>query len=399
MLAVETEGGACLRIAKIEPLFLRYPFPAALGYRHAGGLVENMDAALIRVTADTGEYGLGEVTFGQHTHEPVVGLVEHFNRLLDGFPIEQINRSWELMYQSSRFWNRQGIGMAVMGGINIALHDLLGKLMRLPVYQLLGGLARSRIRVYASHGLHATAEPLIADAKRAREAGFNAYKMRITNPDTIVPLVAALRTALGKTMDIMVDAGEAGGFVPWSVSISQKIAKALEPYEPLWLEEPARVENVEGYLAIQEATTINIAGAESIPTAHAFRPYLERGVFDLVQFDIATAGFTEGRRIAALAGVHEKPIAIHSWGTIVSIMAGVHFGLATPNCAITEYNFTEHPFNERLSAQPVRPRDGHIDAPDLPGLGVSFDDALLREFPYKPGKNTMILAEEKDLAL
>lgn len=388
-----------MNIARIEPLLLRYPFPPELGYRHAGGLVENMDAVLVRVTGDTGDYGLGEITFGQHASDPVVGLLRHFARLLEGFPVKEINRAWELMYQSTRFWNRQGIGIAVMGGIDIALHDLVGKLLQVPVYQLLGGLARSRIRVYASHGLHTTVEPLVADAMRARDFGFTAYKMRITNPETIVPMVAALRRAVGKSMDIMVDAGEAGGVVPWSVSISQKIARALEPFDVLWLEEPARVENLEGYLEIQRATTINIAGAESLPTAQAFRRYLDQGAFDVVQFDIATAGFTEGRRIASLAALHEKPIAIHSWGTCVSILAGVHFGLATPNCAITEYNFTEHPFNDLLSVQPVRPRDGHIDAPDLPGLGVRFDDSLLEKFPYTPGKNTMMLAEEKDLAL
>jgi L-alanine-DL-glutamate epimerase-like enolase superfamily enzyme len=388
-----------VKIVKIEPLFLRYPFPPEMAYRHAAGLVENMDAALVRVVCDTGDYGLGEITFGQHAYDPVVGLVQHFDRLLEGFPVKEINRSWELMYQSTRFWNRQGIGIAVMGGIDIALHDLVGKLLGLPVYQLLGGLARSRIRVYASHGLHTAVEPLIADVGRARDFGFTAYKMRITNPETIVAMVAALRGAFGKTMDIMVDAGEAGGYVPWSVSISQKIAKALEPFEPLWLEEPARVENVEGYLEIRQATTINIAGAESIPTAHAFRPYLERGAFDVVQFDIATAGFTEGRRIASLAAVHEKPVAIHSWGTVVSILAGVHFGLATPNCAITEYNFTEHPFNDLLSIEPLRPKGGYIYAPGSPGLGVRFDEALLEKFPYKATRNTMILTEERDLAL
>ncbi len=388
-----------MKISRIEPLFLRYPFPPELGYRHAGGLVENMDAALVRVTADSGEYGLGEVTFGQHASEPVVGLLQHFSRLLEGFPVKEINRAWELMYQSTRFWNRQGIGIAVMGGIDIALHDLVGKMLGLPVYQLLGGLVRSRIRAYASHGLHTSIEPLIADVKRARDFGFTAYKMRITDPETIVPMVAALRKAVGESMDIMVDAGEAGAYVPWSVSISQKIAKSLEPFDVLWLEEPARVENIEGYLEIQRSTTINIAGAESIPTAHAFRPYLEKGAFDIVQFDIATAGFTEGRRIATLAAVHEKPIAIHSWGTIVSIMAGVHFGLVTPNCAMTEYNFTEHPLNELLSVRSIRPRNGHIDAPDLPGLGVRFDDTLLQKFPHEARKNTMILAEEKDLRL
>jgi L-alanine-DL-glutamate epimerase-like enolase superfamily enzyme len=388
-----------VKIAKIEPIFLRYRYPAHLSYRFAAGVVENLDAALIRVMADNGEYGLGEVTFGTHTYEPVLGLTAHFKRVLEGFPAREINRAWETMYQESRFWNRYGIGIAVMGGINMAMYDLLGKLLDLPVYQLLGGLVRSRIRVYASNGLFTTAEPLIADARRAQAAGFDAYKLRITDPRTVGPLVRALREALGRDMDIMVDAGEAGGAVPWSVSISQKIAKELEPFEPLWLEEPVRVENIEGYVEMRQSTVLNIAGAESLPTAYAFLPYLTRGAFDIVQFDIGTSGFTEGARIASLAAVHEKPLAIHSWGTLVTIMAGVHFGLVTPNCAITEYNFTEHPVNELMAVQSVWPRDGHIDAPDAPGLGVKLDSSILEGFPYAAGPNTMMSTAEKDLAL
>ncbi len=388
-----------VKVAKVEAFFLRYRYPSHLSYRFAAGLVENLDAALLRVTADNGEYGLGEVTFGTHTYEPVLGVTAHFNRVLEGFPVREINRAWETMYQNSRFWNRYGIGIAVMGGINMAMYDLLGKLLELPVYQLLGGLVRSRIRVYASNGLFTTAEPLIADARRARSAGFDAYKLRVTDPRTVVPIVTAFREALGREMDVMVDAGEAGGATPWSVSISQKIAKGLEPYEPLWLEEPVRVENLDGYVEMRQATTVNIAGAESLPTAHAFRPYLERGAFDIVQFDIATSGFTEGARIASLAAVHEKPVAIHSWGTLVSIMAGIHFGLVTPNCAITEFNFTEHPLNELLAVARVQPRDGHIAAPETPGLGVTFDPALVERFPYAATRNTMISTEERDLAL
>ena len=264
-------------------------------YRFAAGVVENLDAALIRVMADNGEYGLGEVTFGTHTYEPVLGLAAHFNRLLEGFPAREINRAWETMYQESRFWNRYGIGIAVMGGINIAMYDLLGKLLDLPVYQLLGGLVRSRIRVYASNGLFTTAEPLIADARRARAAGFDAYKLRVTDTRTVGPLVRALRETLGRDMDIMVDAGEAGGAVPWSVSISQKIAKELEPLEPLWLEEPVRVENIEGYVEMRQSTVVNIAGAESLPTAYAFLPYLTRGAFDIVSSTSRRRGSPRGR--------------------------------------------------------------------------------------------------------
>ena len=118
-----------------------------------------------------------------------------------------------------------------------------------------------------------------------------------------------------------------------------------------------------------------------------------------MQFDIATAGFTEGAKIASLAAVHQRPVAIHSWGTIVSALAGVHLGLATPNVAITEYTFMDHPLNDRLSVEPIRPREGYFHAPTAPGLGVAFDDALLQEFPYVPAPNTMISTDEIDLRL
>ena len=385
-------------IVNIEALFLRYPFPPSIRYEYSGGLVENMDAALVRVTCDNGETGIGEITHGQFCYEPVVGLIEHFKRLLIGRPVLEINGLWELMYGSSVFWNRQGVGIGVMGGINIALYDLAGKLLNVPTYQLLGGFVRSRVRAYASNGLFGQAEPLIADAKRAREFGFDAYKMRVVTPATIVPLAAAFREQM-PDMDLIVDAVQGSCSVPWSVAVSKQIARDLEPLGILWFEEPCRVENIEGYVEIRKSTSLNIAGAESIPTAQAFKPYLDREALGLVQFDIATSGFSEGVRIAALAAAHQRPVAIHSWGTIVSALAGLHLALVTPNCAMTEYCFMDHPLNDRLSVEPVRPEDGHLRAIDAPGLGVTFDDGLLDEFRYEPTVNTMISTDEVDMRL
>lgn len=386
------------RIANVEPLFLRYPFPPPIRYEYSGGVVENMDAALVRVTSDDGQTGLGEITHGQFCYEPIVGLVEHFKRILVGRPVLDINHAWELMYGSSVFWNRQGIGIGVMGGINIAMYDLAGKLLQVPAHQLLGGPVRSRVRAYASNGLFADVEPLVADARRAADLGFNAYKMRVVTPDTIVPLVAVFREQV-PDMDLIVDAVQGSCATPWSTAVAKQLARELEPYGILWFEEPCRVEDIEGYVEIRHATSLNIAGAESIPTADAFKPYLDRGAFGLVQFDIATAGFTEGRRIASLAAVHQKPVAIHSWGTIVSALAGLHLALATPNCAMTEVCFMDHPLNDRLAVAPVRPEDGHLQSPNAPGLGVAFDDALLDEFPYKPSLNTMVSTEETNIRL
>ena len=388
------------KIKNIEVFFLEYPFPKELNYKYSGGLVENMIVAIIKVTDSNNNYGIGEVTHGQFTHQPIIGLTKHFRDMLIGTEADNINQIWEKMYGSSVFWNRQGIGIGVMGGINIALYDLLGKNLKVPVYQLIGGLNKKRIRIYASNGLFDNKEQLIADAQKAYDLGFRVYKMRIVEPALIIELVSAFKKEFKSRMDLIVDAVQGSTSNPWATKVSINIAKKLEEYEILFFEEPCRVENLNGYKEIKNSTNLNIAGAESIPTARAFKPYFENNVFDIVQFDIATSGFTEGRRIADMAYVYNKPLAIHSWGSAISIMAGLHFSLSIPNAAFTEYCFMDHPINKSLfENEKIDISDGYIEPPDTYGLGIKFDESLTNEFPYKDKINTMILTNDEDIGL
>ena len=388
------------KIKNIEVFFLEYPFPKELNYKYSGGLVENMIVAIIKVTDSNNNYGIGEVTHGQFTHQPIIGLTKHFRDMLIGTEADNINQIWEKMYGSSVFWNRQGIGIGVMGGINIALYDLLGKNLKLPVYQLIGGLNKKRIRIYASNGLFDNKEQLIADAQKAYDLGFRVYKMRVVEPALIIELVSAFKKEFKSRMDLIVDAVQGSTSNPWATKVSINIAKKLEEYQILFFEEPCRVENLNGYKEIKNSTNLNIAGAESIPTARAFKPYFENNVFDIVQFDIATSGFTEGRRIADMAYVYNKPLAIHSWGSAISIMAGLHFSLSIPNAAFTEYCFMDHPINKSLfENKKIDISDGYIEPPDTYGLGIKFDESLTNEFPYKDKINTMILTNDEDIGL
>ena len=388
------------KIKNIEVFFLEYPFPKELNYKYSGGLVENMIVAIIKVTDSNNNSGIGEVTHGQFTHQPIIGLTKHFRDMLIGTEADNINQIWEKMYGSSVFWNRQGIGIGVMGGINIALYDLLGKNLKLPVYQLIGGLNKKRIRIYASNGLFDNKEQLIADAQKAYDLGFRVYKMRVVEPALIIELVSAFKKEFKSRMDLIVDAVQGSTSNPWATKVSINIAKKLEEYEILFFEEPCRVENLNGYKEIKNSTNLNIAGAESIPTARAFKPYFENNVFDIVQFDIATSGFTEGRRIADMAYVYNKPLAIHSWGSAISIMAGLHFSLTIPNAAFTEYCFMDHPINKSLfENEKIDISDGYIEPPDTYGLGIKFDESLTNEFPYKDKINTMILTNDEDIGL
>jgi len=387
-------------IKNIEIFFLEYPFPKKLNYKYSAGVVENMIVPVIKVTDNEDDYGLGEVTHGQFTHKPVIGLVDHFNALLKGTDIENINQAWENMYGSSVFWNREGIGIGVMGGINIAMYDLLGKKLQQPVYKLLGGVTKEKIRIYASNGLFESSKELIQDAKKALKLGFRVYKMRVVNPDTVINIVASFKKEFKNKMDLIVDAVQGSAANPWATKVSINLAKELEKFNILFFEEPCRVENLEGYKEIKKSTNLNIAGAESIPTARAFKPYLDSSAFDVLQFDIATSGFTEGRRIADLAYIYNKPIALHSWGSAISIMAGIHFGLTIPNTAFTEYCFMDHPINNYLfQNKKLHINNGYVEKPKCYGLGVKFDKNLMKKFPYKEKINTMISTSNNDIRL
>ena len=388
------------KIKKIEVFFLEYPFPKKLNYKYSAGVVENMIVPVVKLTDSNNNYGLGEITHGQFTHEPIIGLIKHFSDLLKNSETENINQAWEKMYGSSVFWNREGIGIGVMGGINIAMYDLLGKRMQIPTYKLLGGVQKEKIRIYASNGLFDNSRQLLEDAKKAYSLGFRVYKMRVINPDTILGLVKAFNKKFKNKMQLIVDAVQGSAANPWATKVSINLAKKLEREEIVFLEEPFRVENLKGYKDIKKFTLLNIAGAESIPTARAFKKYLDEDVFDILQFDIATSGFTEGRRICDLAYIHNKPVAIHSWGSAISIMAGIHFGLTVPNVAFTEYCFMNHPINKELfENKKIQISNGETPKPKCNGLGVKFQDILSKKFPYKEKINTMISTDNYNIKL
>ena len=218
------------KINNIEVFFLEYPFPKQINYRYSAGVVDNMIVPVIKITDDKGEYGIGEVTHGQFTHKPIIGLVQHFKDLLKGADIENINQAWENMYGSSVFWNREGIGIGVMGGINIAMYDLLGKKLKQPVYQLLGGINKDKIRIYASNGLFESSNELIKDAKKAYKLGFRVYKMRVVNPNSVIKIVASFKKQFNNKMDLIVDAVQGSAANPWSTKVSINLAKELEKY-------------------------------------------------------------------------------------------------------------------------------------------------------------------------
>ena len=129
------------------------------------------------------------------------------------------------MYGSSVFWNREGIGIGVMGGINIAMYDLLGKKMKVPVYKLLGGIQKEQIRIYASNGLFDNSKQLLEDAQRAYSIGFRVYKMRVIDPNKVISLVNSFNKKFKNKMQLIVDAVQGSAANPWATKVSINLAK------------------------------------------------------------------------------------------------------------------------------------------------------------------------------
>ena len=269
-------------------------------------------------------------------------------------------------------------------GLEMALWDLMGKSLDKPVYELLGGPLRDRITAYASGFFELQGvdhlKCVAAEARRCRDAGFKAAKMRIGyGGDQDERIVATVRDAMG-------DAAQLAGDVNLGYDLSTAIAvgRRLAAYDLLWYEEPIAADDLDGYVALRQEVPMAIAGAESRSGLRAFRQVVERGALDIIQPDISRAGgFTEGQRICALASEKGVRVIPHMFGTAVRLAATLQWLATIPEdqgpCYL-ELDVTENGLRCDLSPTPFPLEDGQIAIPDRPGLGVEIDREALRKY-------------------
>jgi len=352
------------------------------------------------VTDQPGLHGWGEATLEWHTRA-VVGAVEDIAQLLVGEDPSRIEHLWQTMYRQ-HFWHGNGVVRATaISGIDIALWDILGKIHGVPCHRLWGGPVRDRIRLYAHLGggrMETFYETRPADAGRfadlARETiaeGFTAFKAMAV-PETqplegLRPIryaeacVAAMREAVGESIDIMVDCHARP-----SPRMGMRFAKALEPYGLFFLEEPCWPETLEDIALIQRAVTTPIATGERLVAQHAFRELLERRACSVIQPDIThCGGLSEARRIAALGEAYRVAIAPHNPQGPVSGAASLEFGFATPSYAICESVHADVPWREDVAraSHPIDASDQTARPHEAPGLGVEIDEKEVSRHPFQ----------------
>jgi L-alanine-DL-glutamate epimerase-like enolase superfamily enzyme len=367
-------------------------------YGSAGGMQARRGALLVEIETDERVIGIGEAGVGGGSTRDVIE--KQLRPMLIGEDPLLIERLWQKMFARTRQYGRRGIVMNAISGIDIALWDIAGKVARMPLYRLLGG-CRDRVEAYASGGFYQEGkgvDELAGEAEGYRARGFNGMKMKIgRNPSTQTHLrhlaehaelcevepeeditrVAAVRRALGPHAKLMVDVNCA-----WSQAMAIRMGRALEPYDLYWIEEPVATDDIEGSARVATALATPIAGYETEVGLYGFRELITRGAVDIVQPDIAWAGgFSECRRIAALAQAHHLMVAPHAFAGAVLLAAALHFVASIPNGLVLEFDQNPNGLRDELLKEPFREeRDGTIRLPERPGLGIELDPAALERY-------------------
>lgn len=302
------------------------------------------------------------------------------------------------MYARCRDFGRTGATIEALSALDIALWDLCGKARGLPVWALLGGRFRDRVRAYATGFYYQGDDPaprledqliaVRAEAERDVAEGFGAVKVKIglMAPTDGLARVAAVREAIGPDRLLMVDANHA-----YRAHTAVRVAQGLEAHDVYWFEEPVLPEDLDGYLQVKAATTIAIAGGECEHTRYGFARWFTSRALDIAQPDPCCAGgISETRKIATMADTFGVQCLPHVWGSGISIAAGLQVLATLPpsphtahpippyNEPLLEWDSTRNPLRTDLLTAPFALKQGCIGVPSGPGLGVAVDDAVVR---------------------
>lgn len=343
----------------------------------------------LKITTSDGTVGWGEPVVEGRAKTVRSAVEELMDNYLLGEDPSRIEDHWQRLYRGG-FYRGGPVLMSAIAGIDQALWDIKGKRFGAPVFELLGGRARDRIRVYQWIGGDRPEEVGEAAAKKV-DAGFTALKMnatselrRIDSPETVAAAsdrLAEVRDAVGDDVDIGVDFH---GRV--SKPMAKRLAKALEPYDPMFIEEPVLPEHNDALPEIAQHTTIPIATGERMFSRWDFKPLLESGAVDLIQPDLSHAGgITEVKKIASMAEAYDVGIAPHCPLGPIALASCIQVDACTPNTLIQEqsldihYNKTSDVLDYLVEPDVFEYEDGYVTLPEGPGLGIDVDEASVRE--------------------
>lgn len=382
------------------------------GERVSWGTGWGKNTVLVKIYTDEGIDGLGEA-FGTGKARTTEAALYEFERWLKGKDPTQVMRNWEAIYRGARY-PLGTADMAALSAVEQALWDISGKACGLPIYKMLGGPFRDKIRVYASGYLcqprhfQKAGPDLVEGCLAAVEKGFTAVKFTPQPDDYMskspqrilrdsIERVRCVRDAVGDDVDICLDY-HGRSFSPVE---AVKLARAIERYAPLFLEEPALTEAPDSLVEVKLKTTIPVAGGERCISRAGLREMLEKRAVHVLQPEpTANGGILETVKWAAMAELHHIVIAPHQACSPVSLLACAHIDAVITNFLIQECNVdTESKFfNEIFTDMPVIEK-GYLKLPQKPGLGIALNEEVAEKYPFKPFDRPVIIQNDGGIGL
>jgi L-alanine-DL-glutamate epimerase-like enolase superfamily enzyme len=350
-------------------------------------VAEFPDVVWVQLHTDTGLVGLGETWYAASTVQAAVH--DHFGPLLVGRDPMQVEGHWQKMFRLSDHAGYGGAELRAISALDMALWDLKGQSLKLPVYEMLGGLTRNKVNVYNTCGVYGEVKDSwelwrdpVAVAKSLLDEGITGLKFSPTDyiaresdgqwlfhedMDWALVPVRRIRDALGMEIEIASD-----GHGKWNLAQAVRVVTAFEPYRLMWHEELISPFNEEAHLRLQRETRTPLAAAERLLSRHQFRRYIESGAARVVMPDLSwTGGITEGVKVAHMASAHQLPVAPHDCVGPVNMFAAAHLCMSQTNVMIMEYNRAMHRGWYGKFVDPnIVVQDGYLHAPDLPGIGT-----------------------------
>ncbi|KAF2793307.1 mandelate racemase/muconate lactonizing protein-like protein [Melanomma pulvis-pyrius CBS 109.77] len=340
----------------------------------------------VKIADEAGNIGWGEASLEGHT-QAVEGCLDAWTERYIGFEADDIEHIWQMCWRTS-FYRGGPVFMSALSGIDIALWDLKARRLGVPIYQLLGGKVRDKLKVYAWIGGDRPADVGI-QAQARKDQGFSSVKMNGTedlgwldSPSALEDCVERLKTVKALGMDAGIDFH---GRV--HKPMAKQLAKALEPHHPLFIEEPLLSEHIEGIKAIAQLTSCPIALGERLHSRWDVRPFLEAGCVDILQPDVShCGGISEMKRIAGMCEAYDVALAPHCPLGPIALAACVQVDATCANFAIQEMSLGIH-YNagaQDLTSYTKNPevwqvKEGYIELMKGPGLGIEIDETQVRE--------------------
>lgn len=354
------------------------------------GTVTRRSTVLVEVRTDTDVSGFGEaLCHGLQPPEIARATIDTVLRdmLLD-HDVAHVAVFSEYASNRLRDYGRQGATHAALSAVDIALWDVLGKQAGKPVHELLGGAFRHRVRPYVT-GFYrdetTTVDDLVEEARRHREQGFSHMKVKVGfGIEEDLAVLRAITSAVGPQARVMADANHA-----YDVGLARRLLRGCDELGVHWLEEPIVPEDIQGYAELRAlGTNVLVAAGESECGAAGFWPWARARALDVFQPDLAvTGGFTAMRQIVAIAQAAGILVNPHVWGTAVGLAASLQAIAALPPNPpsrgtaepLLEYDSSSHPFRQQLTTEQIAVRDGLVDIPHRPGIGVTVNREFLHE--------------------